>query len=90
MSIFIEQNNARTHIAVNDPAFVEAAHVDGWDIRLTCQTPNSPDLNVLELGFFAAIQALFYKGTPNTIEKLWKRLTRRFASTLWIGPIGFS
>ena len=67
MSIFIQQDNARTHVAVNDPAFVEAAQADGWDIRLTCQPPNSPDL--LDLGFFAAIQALFYKGTPNKQRK---------------------
>jgi len=61
MPIFIQQDNARTHVAVNDPTFVEAAQADGWDIRLTCQPPNSPDLNVLDLGFFAAIEALFYK-----------------------------
>ena len=67
MPIFIQQDNARTHVAVNDPAFVEAAQADGWDIRLTCQPPNSPDL--LDLGFFAAIQALFYKGTPNKQRK---------------------
>ena len=52
LPIFIQQDNARTHIDVNDPAFVQAAQADGWDIRLTCQPPNSPDLNVLDLGFF--------------------------------------
>jgi len=55
LPIFIQQDNARTHIDVNDPAFVQAAQADGWDIRLTCQPQNSPDLNVLDLGFFAAI-----------------------------------
>jgi len=70
MPIFIQQDNARTHIAVDDPAFVQAAQADGWDIRLTCQSPNSPDLNILDLGFFAAIQALFEKGTPNNITKI--------------------
>jgi len=78
MPIFIQQNNARTHVAVNDPAFVEAAQADGWDIRLTCQPPNSPDLNVLDLGFFAAIQALFYKGTPNNIEKIVEKVDKAF------------
>ena len=70
MPIFIQQDNARTHIAVDDPSFVQAAQADGWDIRLTCQPPNSPDLNVLDLGFFAAIQALFEKGTPNNIKDI--------------------
>ena len=68
LPIFIQQDNARTHIDVNDPAFVQAAQADGWDIRLTCQPPNSPDLNVLDLGFFAAIQALFQKSTPNRMS----------------------
>ena len=52
MPIFIQQDNAKTQIDVNDPAFLEAAQSDGWDIRMTCQPPNSPDLNVLDFGFF--------------------------------------
>jgi hypothetical protein len=64
MPIFIPQDNARTHIALNDPAFVAAAQADGWDIRLTCQPQNSPDLNVSGLGFFSAIRSLFERGTP--------------------------
>jgi hypothetical protein len=56
--IFIQRDNARTHIAVNDPAFVAAAQADGWDIRLTCQPLNSPDLNVLDLGFFCSYPSI--------------------------------
>jgi len=70
MPIFIQQDNACTHIAIDDPAFVQAAQADGWDIRLTSQPPNSPDLNVLDLGIFAAIQALSEKGTPNNIKDI--------------------
>ena len=68
----------RTNIDVNDPAFVQVAQADGWDIRLTCQPPNSPDLNVLDLGFFAAIQALFEKGTPNNIDQIVARVEKAF------------
>ncbi|CAL4949559.1 unnamed protein product [Urochloa decumbens] len=78
MPIFIQQDNARTHIAVDDPAFVQAAQADGWDIRLTCQHPNSPDLNVLDLGFFAAIQALFEKGTPNNITEILQKVDQAY------------
>ena len=78
LPIFIQQDNARTHIDVNDPAFVQAAQADGWDIRLTCQPPNSPDLNVLDLGFFAAIQALFQKSTPNNIDKIVDKVEKAF------------
>ena len=50
----------------------------GIYIRLTCQPPNSPDLNVLDLGFFAAIQALFEKGTPNNIDQIVARVEKAF------------
>lgn len=52
MPIYIQQDNAKTHIPVDDPEFVAAAQAEGWDIRLTLQPPNSPDLNILDLGFF--------------------------------------
>lgn len=78
LPIFIQQDNAKTHVAVNDEAFVAAAQADGWDIRLTCQPPNSPDLNVLDLGFFAAIQALFERGTPNNIKEIVEIVEKAF------------
>ncbi|KAI5410613.1 hypothetical protein KIW84_055943 [Lathyrus oleraceus] len=52
----ITTDNARTHINHDDPLFREAATKDGFDIRLMCQPANSPDLNILDLGFFSAIQ----------------------------------
>ena len=35
-----------------------------------CQPPNSRDLNILDLGFFSAIQSLQHKACPKTIEDL--------------------
>ncbi|GJS43542.1 hypothetical protein Tco_0568585 [Tanacetum coccineum] len=52
--IYIQQDNARPHIDVNDSEFLEAASRDGFDIRLCFQPPNSSDLNVLDLGFFSS------------------------------------
>ncbi|KAK8457721.1 hypothetical protein SEVIR_3G233550v4 [Setaria viridis] len=72
---YIHQDNAKTHIDVNDLTFVQAAQADGWNIRLTCQPPNSPDLNVLD-GFFATIQALFEKGTPNNINDIVSKVEK--------------
>jgi len=40
--------------------------------------PNSPDLNVLDLGFFAAIQALFEKGTPNNIDGIVAKVNQAY------------
>jgi len=49
--IFIQQDNARTHIQPVDEEFCRVATQNGFDIRLTSQPPNSPDLNVLDLVF---------------------------------------
>jgi hypothetical protein len=44
---------------VDDEEFQAATSERGFDIRLICQPPNSPDLNVLDLVFFfSTIQAL--------------------------------
>ncbi|XP_022041966.1 uncharacterized protein LOC110944619 [Helianthus annuus] len=56
--IFIQQDNAKPQISIDDEQFVQEASRGGFDIRLSFQPPNSPDLNVLDLGFFHAIQSL--------------------------------
>ena len=56
--IFIQQDNAKTHLDVNDAEFVETVKMDGHDIHLCCQLANSPNMNVLDLGFFRAIDSL--------------------------------
>jgi hypothetical protein len=32
----------------------------------------------LDIGFFAAVQALFYKGTPKNIEKIVEKVDKAF------------
>ncbi|WCJ31571.1 hypothetical protein M5689_013054 [Euphorbia peplus] len=68
--IYIQQDNARTHINSNDNEFCIAAKQDCCDIRLMCQPPNSPDLNILDLGFFNAIQALQQQERSDNIDDL--------------------
>jgi hypothetical protein len=68
--IFIQQDNAPSHLKLDDLDFCEAAKLGGFDIRLICQPPNSPDFNILDLGFFRAIQAIQYKKNAKTIEAL--------------------
>ena len=77
-TIYIHQDNAKTHIFVNDSVFCAAAQADGWDIRLTCQPPNSPDLNILDLGFFAALQALFEKMSPGKIVDIVAKVKKAY------------
>ncbi|XP_050207663.1 uncharacterized protein LOC126657082 [Mercurialis annua] len=60
-------DNARPHLNVNDLQFNEVAGIDNFDIQLCFQAPNSHDMNVLDLGFFRAIDALQQKKAPTTI-----------------------
>ena len=68
--IFIQQDNAEPHISTLDDAFMNVAQTDGFDIRLRCQPPNSPDMNVLDLGFFNAIQSLQHQRAPKNVDDL--------------------
>ena len=68
--IYIQQDNAPSHLKLDNPLFCEAAKQDGFDIRLICQPPNSPDFNILNLGFFRAIQTIQYKTNAKTIQDL--------------------
>ncbi|XP_057770702.1 uncharacterized protein LOC130990491 [Salvia miltiorrhiza] len=77
-TIFIQQDNAPTHIDPSDKYFQEVAKQDGFDIRLICQPPNSPDLNILDLGFFRAIQAIQYKQCPKTVAELVNVVEKAF------------
>ena len=76
--IFIQQDNARTHIGIDDADFCRAATEDGFDIRLMYQPANSPDLNVLDLGFFRAIQSLQYKEAPTIVDELVNAVVKSF------------
>ena len=50
----------------------------GFDIRLTCQPPNSPDLNVLDLFFFNAIQSLQQMEVTNSVDELIQAVQKSF------------
>ncbi|RHY01445.1 hypothetical protein DYB36_012472 [Aphanomyces astaci] len=54
----------------HDNATLAQISTDGWTFVLRCQPPNSPDLNVLDLGFFAAIQTLQYKTVSRTVDEV--------------------
>ncbi|XP_050875169.1 uncharacterized protein LOC127078783 [Lathyrus oleraceus] len=69
-TIYIQQDNAPCHVSIDDEEFRKAASEGGFDIRLSCQPPNSPDLNVLDLGFFNAIQSLQQKEVSKSVDEL--------------------
>jgi hypothetical protein len=68
--LVIQQDGARAHVKTDDPAIVAACTEGGWSMKLDVQPPNSPDLNVLDLGFFCAIQSLQHEHAPSTVEEL--------------------
>jgi len=69
-SIIIQEDNARPHSKAARNAISNAAKTDGWNIELRPQPPNSPDMNVLDLGFFNSIQSLQYAKQPRTMDEL--------------------
>jgi hypothetical protein len=71
----IQQDNAPAHPA-SGRWFSEA----GLTVDFVCQPAQSPDLNVLDLGYFAAIQALQQKRRTKTLEELITAVEESFAA----------
>ncbi|VFR02870.1 unnamed protein product [Cuscuta campestris] len=69
-SIVLQQDNARPHISGTNQDFMTAGNANGFNITLSNQPPNSPDLNILDLGFFRAIQSLKEKYAPKNLAEL--------------------
>jgi len=68
--IWIQQDNAKPHFGSDDPEVLEAGKSGGWNIQMMNQPPQSPDLNVLDLGFFNAIQSLQASKVASKIDDL--------------------
>nr|ABD32507.1 transposase, putative [Medicago truncatula] len=57
-TIYIQQDNAPCHLPLDDEEFCREACDGGFDIRLTFQPPNSPDLNEVTNSVDALIEAV--------------------------------
>ncbi|CAN6347256.1 unnamed protein product, partial [Urochloa humidicola] len=77
-TIWIQQDNARTHVPADDEAFENAVAKTGLDIRIMHQPPNSPDMNVLDLGFFASLQSLTLRKNNNNMVELIQNVAKEF------------
>ncbi|RHY15563.1 hypothetical protein DYB32_010746, partial [Aphanomyces invadans] len=69
-TIFVQQDNAKSHVAPDDVSVVSACMSGGWDIMVLNQPAQSPDMNVLDLGLFNSIQALQQRMECSSIEDL--------------------
>ena len=50
--IWIQQDSAKSHISADDNEFKEALNAQEINAELYTQAVNSPDVNLLDLGFF--------------------------------------
>jgi len=79
--IYIQKDNAKPHCSQDKSTLVEEGIKDVWCIRMSCQPPNSPNMNVLDLSFFNAIQSLHHKCYPKSFDELIRATTNAFWST---------
>ena len=66
--IFIQQESAKSHICEDDKEFNNALTEQDIDAELYMQVANSPDVSLLDLGFFRAIQCFNNAATKNEEE----------------------
>lgn len=77
-NVVIQQDNAKPHVSVNDPDILEAGSKQSWNIVLQSQPANSPDFNILDLGFFNSIQNLQYQDSCYNIQQLVSAVENAF------------
>ncbi|KAJ8542514.1 hypothetical protein ON010_g12300 [Phytophthora cinnamomi] len=50
--IRVQQDNAGPHVEEDHGEVLAAGKEGGWDIQMLCQSPRSPECNILDLGIF--------------------------------------
>ena len=78
--IYVQQDNAKPRSSTTDGVIVAEGQKDGWNISLVCQPPSSPDMNVLDLGFFNSIQSLQHRTSPRNIDELIQAVGDAYAA----------
>ena len=75
--MFIQQHSAKNHIHEDDEEFKNTLMEQDINAKLYTQTPNSPDINLLDLGIFRAIQS-FNDVSPKNEEELKQSVTEAY------------
>ena len=75
--IRLQQDGAKSHILEDDVEFKEAVEEIGLNLTMFTQSPNLPDTNILDLGFFRAIQS-FNDDCPSNEEELIKSVEKAY------------
>lgn len=77
--VFVQLDSQHLRLPADDPVVPEQGSTDGWTMRLQYQPPYSPDLVVLDHGFFKFIEAAVKDRRPETVEQLVDAVDRAFA-----------
>ena len=80
--IQLQQDGAKSHILEDDAEFKAAVQEIGLNLTVFTQSPNSPDTNILDLGFFRAIQS-FNDACPESEEELIKSVEKAYGEYPW-------
>ena len=75
--IYIQQDGAKSHIGEDDKEFKEALAEQDINAKVHAQAANSPDVNLLNLGFFPAIQS-FNDVAPKNEEELIHMVSKAY------------
>ena len=73
----MQQDGTKSHILEDDEEFKEAVDDIGLNLTVYTQSPNSPDTNILNLGFFRAIQS-FNDDCPANEKELIKSVEKAY------------
>jgi hypothetical protein len=61
VNVVVQHDGARPHTGNDNVEQMNLAGAqDGWNITVVTQPPNSPDLNILDLGLFHSLKTQFY------------------------------
>ena len=95
--IKIQQDGAGSHVADNDPLWLEGLTALGVaeKIELVTQPSQSPDLNICDLGLFNAIQAAYRKEAPrgsfniiDCVERAYEQYPANKINRMWLSHQG--
>ncbi len=77
--VYVQQDNAPSHVSPSAMQAIQQAQSNTQNrIQLVCQPPNSPDLNVLDLGFFRSIQSMQQHQQCHSITDLIKSVEEAY------------
>lgn len=79
--LFIQHDGAKPHNGRGNLLYIEQqGQLDGWNIQIITQPAQSPDLNILDLGFFNSLKSRVAKLKVNasSLDDLMSRVYKAF------------